>query len=120
MTFFFLRRRSTACHNKGNPRYNALAIHQKTWQSWIFATSRRIYGCFIAAHAPSYIEFIKLDLTQLRYLGLSGCTAITDAGIAHLTGLTQLKSLNLGLCSAITDAGIAHLKGLTELHHLVR
>jgi hypothetical protein len=57
-------------------------------------------------------------LTQLTELSLVGCNKITDAGLARLSGLTQLKELNLAGCSKITDAGLSHLNGLTQLTEL--
>ena len=57
-------------------------------------------------------------LTQLRSLNLEG-KAITDSGIAHLKGLTQLQSLNCWMCSAITDAGIEHLTPYRSCSHLI-
>ena len=42
---------------------------------------------------------------------------ITDAGLAHLTGLTALESLYLR-STQITDAGLALLTGLTVLENL--
>ena len=42
---------------------------------------------------------------------------MTDAGLAHLTGLENLKSLNLA-ANQVTDAGLVHLAGLTALEYL--
>ena len=42
---------------------------------------------------------------------------VTDANLAHLTGLTALKKLGLG-GTQVTDAGLAHLAGLTALEEL--
>jgi hypothetical protein len=47
----------------------------------------------------------------LKRLNLSGCFKITHAGLAHLTGI-PLKRLNLSGCFKITDAGLAHLTGI--------
>jgi len=44
-------------------------------------------------------------------------TAVTDAGLAHLTGLTALEELDLWN-TPITDAGVVHLTGLTALKRL--
>ena len=44
-------------------------------------------------------------------------TQVTDAGLAHLTGLTALESLHLG-GTQVTDAGVVHLTGLTALKTL--
>ena len=43
-------------------------------------------------------------------------TQITDAGLAHLTGLTALETLGL-TARAITDTGLAHLTELPALEH---
>jgi hypothetical protein len=56
------------------------------------------------------------QLTGLRTLNLYA-TAITDAGLAHLTGLTGLQTLHLN-GTAITDAGLERLRGLTSLREL--
>jgi hypothetical protein len=40
------------------------------------------------------------------------CEQITDAGLAHLTGI---HTLNMGWCTLITDAGLAHLTGIHNL-----
>ena len=42
---------------------------------------------------------------------------VTDASLAHLTGLTALESLNLD-GTQITDAGLVHLAGLMALERL--
>ena len=42
---------------------------------------------------------------------------VTDAGLAHLTGLTALEVLDLE-GTQVTDAGLAHLTGLTGLEFL--
>ena len=42
---------------------------------------------------------------------------VTDASLAHLTGLTALKVLNL-LFTHVTDAGLAHFTGLQALEIL--
>ena len=44
-------------------------------------------------------------------------SSITNAGIAHLTGLPKLRILSL-FRNEISDAGIAHLKGMTQLQQL--
>lgn len=47
----------------------------------------------------------------------AGRSAITDAGLVHLTGLTRLSDLNIG-GTAITNAGLTQLHRLTNLQHL--
>jgi hypothetical protein len=37
---------------------------------------------------------------------------ITDAGLAHLTGI---HSLDMSFCARITDTGLAHLTGIHTL-----
>ena len=44
--------------------------------------------------------------------------AVTDAGLAKLTGLTELRALRVEGASGMTDAGLVHLKGLTKLAEL--
>ena len=55
-------------------------------------------------------------LTSLESLHLSR-TQITDAGLAHLTGLTALEHLDLSY-NEVADAGLVHLAGLTALEYL--
>ena len=55
-------------------------------------------------------------LTNLKVVFLNA-TAVTDAGLTHLSGLTNLR----GLClddTAVTDAGLAQLAKLTKLRGL--
>jgi hypothetical protein len=69
---------------------------------------------------------------------MSGCDRITDAGLAHLTGihtldmsgwrmritdaglahLTGIHTLACGYCTRITDAGLAYLTGIHLLFML--
>ena len=56
-------------------------------------------------------------LTALEELDLWG-TQITDAGLVHLSGLPVLVTLDLR-DTQITDAGLAHLTGLPSLQRLV-
>jgi hypothetical protein len=44
---------------------------------------------------------------------MSYCNRITDAGLAHLTGI---HTLNMRGCTRITDAGLAHLTGIHTLY----
>ena len=53
-------------------------------------------------------EVVTVDLSR---------TGVTDAGLAHLTGLTALETLEL-YGTPITDAGLVHLSGLTTLKTL--
>jgi len=55
-------------------------------------------------------------LAALESLHLA-VTQVTDAGLAHLTGLTTLEDLDLDR-TQITDAGLAHLTGLPALRYL--
>ena len=43
---------------------------------------------------------------------MSGCTGITNAGLAHLAGI---HTLSMRYCTGITDAGLAHLAGIHTL-----
>jgi hypothetical protein len=45
-------------------------------------------------------------------LDMGGCEQITDAGLAHLTGI---HTLDMTVCKQITDAGLAHLTGIHTL-----
>jgi hypothetical protein len=44
---------------------------------------------------------------------MEGCAQITDAGLAHLTGI---HTLDMSRCARITDAGLAHLTGIHTLY----
>jgi hypothetical protein len=55
-------------------------------------------------------------ITKLEELNLSG-TDITDAGLAHLSRLIKLEELNLSGAD-ITDAGLVHLRGMAGLKKL--
>lgn len=52
-------------------------------------------------------------LTKLRQVSVNG-TAVSDAGLAHLAGLTNLEYALLAR-TAVTDAGLVHLSKLTNL-----
>ena len=55
-------------------------------------------------------------LPQLQTLVLAG-TAVSDAGLAKLSGMVQLQWLDLGF-TKVTDAGMERLKGLNRLQWL--
>ena len=58
-------------------------------------------------------------LEELRLLDdYTADSEVTDAGLAHLTGLTALEGLGLR-GTQVTDAGLAHLTGLPSLQRLV-
>lgn len=58
-------------------------------------------------------------LSSLTDLQLSGCTAVTDAGLAvGVARLSQLRSLDLKSCSEFGDIGLAQLSRLTRLSAL--
>ncbi len=46
-------------------------------------------------------------------MNMSGCDQITDAGLAHLTGI---HTLDVSGCTGITDAGLTHLRGVHTLY----
>ena len=52
-------------------------------------------------------------MSNLKKLNLD-YTPMSDAGLAHLSGLTNLEELWLN-STDITDAGLAHLKKLSKL-----
>ena len=57
-------------------------------------------------------------LEELRLLDdYTADSEVTDAGLAHLTGLTALRVLWIR-DTPVTDAGLAHLSGLTALQRL--
>jgi hypothetical protein len=72
------------------------------------------------------------DLAQLRRLkhldslDLSMCDALTNQGLAHLSGLTELRTLDLGRSPypgivthpSLGDVGLVHLRGLRRLESL--
>jgi hypothetical protein len=43
---------------------------------------------------------------------MGGCVRVTNAGLAHLTGI---HTLDMTFCAQITDAGLAHLTGIQGL-----
>jgi tRNA A-37 threonylcarbamoyl transferase component Bud32 len=57
-------------------------------------------------------------LTSIRYLNLSFCDGVTDAGLEPLREFRGLRQLYLRGCRHITDAGLRHLHALTGLHTL--
>jgi hypothetical protein len=73
--------------------------------------------CSLTASAITDAGMAHLsELTQVECLALN-MTAITDVALVHITGLTQLKQLFLDH-TKITDAGLGHLTGLNELRWL--
>ena len=57
-------------------------------------------------------------LTSLRYLNLSFCDGVTDAGLARLPAFVGVRQLFLRGCRHITDAGLGHLHAMAGLHTL--
>ena len=51
-------------------------------------------------------------LSGIDTLDISYCNQITDAGLAHLLGI---HTLDVSWCNQITDAGLAHLSGIHTL-----
>ncbi len=61
---------------------------------------------------PQITDAGLAHLTGIHTLNMNFCFGITDAGLAHLAGI---HTLNMGGCTGITDAGLAHLAGVQEL-----
>lgn len=57
------------------------------------------------------------QLERLETLSVVG-VAVSDAGLAHLSGLTDLKSLMLRNCPGWSDAGLVHLEPMVGLKSL--
>jgi len=53
---------------------------------------------------------------ELQSLAIDSGKAITNRGLAYLSGLTKLRLLDIQGCQA-TDDGIDHLLGLKDLEH---
>ena len=49
------------------------------------------------------LQGITRRLPDLQELNLLGCYKVSDAGLAHLSGLPKLQKLNLRGCENITD-----------------
>ncbi|GAB4155468.1 MAG: hypothetical protein Tsb009_32270 [Planctomycetaceae bacterium] len=64
------------------------------------------------------VTWLLATLTDVQSLDLTGCTQLSDKGIATLKNLKKLKHLSLARCSRISDEGLDHLKGLTSLTSL--
>ena len=58
------------------------------------------------------------ELSRLKSLNLSGCSRITDKGLAYVAKLKQLRVLNLTGCDQITNTGLLHVAQLTQLTSL--
>ena len=68
--------------------------------------------------ALAAINLLPKDVrSKISALDLSRSN-ITDASLAHITGLSQLKSLNLSGCRNLGADGLAHLQGMTTLRSL--
>jgi hypothetical protein len=65
------------------------------------------YNSFDAEVTDAGLAHVS-GLINLSYLGLSN-TQVTDAGLVHLKGLTKLESMNLE-STRVTDAGVRELK----------
>jgi hypothetical protein len=57
-------------------------------------------------------------LTTIEFQRARAPGRITDAGLAHLSGVTQLKTLHLRNAE-VTDAGLEHVAPLTNLQTLI-
>lgn len=72
-------------------------------------------------HEPRDLTNSDLKLVaafpELKYLSVSGCSQITDAGLAHIRQLTQLESLDASYTS-ITGDGLVHLARMDRLIRL--
>ncbi|CAI5484596.1 unnamed protein product [Closterium sp. Yama58-4] len=60
------------------------------------------------------LQIKQINLKELELIK----TNVTDAGLAHLTGLSSLILLWLSACKGVTNAGMVHVGKLTGLMHL--
>ena len=54
-------------------------------------------------------------LRGVRFLDMSGCENVTDAGLIHVVSGHSLHTLKMTSCWKITDAGFAHMAGIHTL-----
>lgn len=81
-------------------------------------TSLQLGGCSrLSTVTDSMLDGVG-KATMLRALDLSGCTQITDAGLARLTTLQHLASLSLWNCMRVSEAGLSMLGALNQLSAL--
>ena len=73
-----------------------------------------------------YREFLNVTDEDLAFVAFTpetqnlslGRTAVTDAGLKHVTSLTQLEWLDVAY-TAVGDEGLACVKSATHLNHLI-
>lgn len=110
-------------------------------QSWaVLSRLRRLELCWCDV-SDIDLQSFSLSLFNLQQLNLSYCSAITSAGLQHLSqlplqqltlrscevsdvglrhvaALLNLHKLDLAQCRQVTDEGLQHLKPLTKLQQL--
>jgi len=62
-----------------------------------------------------YFLSLMQHQTRLTELDISGCTYLTDYGLAFVCKFVLLENLNISKCTRITDWGISSLRTLTKL-----
>ncbi|MDB5340163.1 MAG: inlA 5 [Planctomycetaceae bacterium] len=77
---------------------------------------RNLSGLWVQAKGVTDAGIAHLSGLSLFHLNLTG-TSVTDAGLDHLKSMTSLGYLDLSE-TRITDAGLVHLTGLSALESL--
>lgn len=64
-----------------------------------------------------FLEMLR-PLTTLTRLALRNCVHVTDEGLAFVAKSPNLRAVYFDACHRITDAGLAHLSGLLQLEEV--
>lgn len=64
-----------------------------------------------------FLEMLR-PLTTVKKLALRNCVHITDEALGFIAKSPNLRAVYLDACYRITDAGLAHLSGLSQLEEL--